>query len=505
MTTYNHERFVAQALQSVLDQVTTFPFELLVIEDCSTDSTRAIVQAFASRYPQRLRVVLAPTNENSNRLFAREWERCGSDYVAILDGDDYWTTQHKLQRQVELMVSHPEYVMSFHDVLVRTEDDVPNRFAETHRFWGPETTVTIEPSKLWDRCIPGCAPLIARRRLPALPEWYGAGKDGNWAHGDWPLFLFLSQFGEIGYIDELMGVYRVHSGGMWSGLDRLRQNESAIEVLEGLLEVMPAAEDTIRVKLAAARELASIESRISMRYRTIATALIDPDAVAELIHAHVPLENSVVCLEPVLRPVVLPHCVLTIPSLSGVVTQIFAVEPSGTREVSWIAPGYVYEFQLRDDSSGKALGIAAVVADQLFPRQPLAPSRATVSTGDSPAYIVAAPNPAETVGTHARTEIRWSAGCRSSKAHVEVATYALDHGMPRDDAAAIAALEEIRASGESFLFVPSPCQQWLAFYEGLGRHLDVNYRLVGSDEVGDLYDLRRTVRSLSCAWRKASL
>ena len=98
LTTYNHERFIEQPLTSMVEQQTSFPFEVVVIKDCSTGRTRAIVD-----HPSRVRTVLALVNPNSNRLFAAEWTRSRADYVAMLDGDHYWTAPDERQRQVELL------------------------------------------------------------------------------------------------------------------------------------------------------------------------------------------------------------------------------------------------------------------------------------------------------------------------------------------------------------------------------------------------------------------
>lgn len=79
-----------------MEQKTDFPFRLIVIEDCSNDRTRSVLERFASEHEGIVRLALNETNENSNRCFASEWAACGSPYVALLDGDDYWTAQDKL-------------------------------------------------------------------------------------------------------------------------------------------------------------------------------------------------------------------------------------------------------------------------------------------------------------------------------------------------------------------------------------------------------------------------
>src|SRR5918999_434425 len=108
VTTYNHEKFIAQALDSVLMQRTNFDYDVMVIEDCSTDRTRSIVIDYQRAYPDRIRLVLAQTNERSNRTLAREFQASAARYIAWLDGDDFWTSPHKLQKQVDFMEAHSE-------------------------------------------------------------------------------------------------------------------------------------------------------------------------------------------------------------------------------------------------------------------------------------------------------------------------------------------------------------------------------------------------------------
>ena len=95
--TYNHERFIAQALESVIAQRTDFDFEIIVSEDCSTDSTRQIILDWKARYPDRIRLILSDRNVHSNEVVARAFRAARGTYVALLDGDDFWTYSKKLQ------------------------------------------------------------------------------------------------------------------------------------------------------------------------------------------------------------------------------------------------------------------------------------------------------------------------------------------------------------------------------------------------------------------------
>ena len=122
LLTYDHERYIAQAVDSVLAQETPFDVELLISEDCSTDRTREIVRDYAARHPDRIRLFLSERNINTNEVTLRALRAARGDLVAFLDGDDYWISPHKLARQVEFLDAHPECSMCFHGAIVRSEE-----------------------------------------------------------------------------------------------------------------------------------------------------------------------------------------------------------------------------------------------------------------------------------------------------------------------------------------------------------------------------------------------
>src|SRR5437899_12856070 len=134
VTTYNHGNYIAQALDSVLMQKTNFEYEIIVAEDCSIDRTRSIVLDFQRRDPERIRLVLPAENLGSagNRVFAQAFELAQGEYVALLDGDDYWTSPKKLQKQVEFLGTHPECVLCFHNALRIYEDGSSATFPQNY-------------------------------------------------------------------------------------------------------------------------------------------------------------------------------------------------------------------------------------------------------------------------------------------------------------------------------------------------------------------------------------
>src|SRR5262245_33842255 len=116
LTTYNHEQFIRQALDSIFMQKTTFAFEVIITEDCSTDSTAAILLEYKLRYPEQIALILSEQNLNSNKVTRRAIEAARGEYLAFLDGDDYWISSEKLQRQVGFLDTNPNCALCFHPV-----------------------------------------------------------------------------------------------------------------------------------------------------------------------------------------------------------------------------------------------------------------------------------------------------------------------------------------------------------------------------------------------------
>src|SRR4030088_1685053 len=96
MITYNHERFIAQAITSVLAQRVNFDYEIVVGEDCSTDGTREILMDFHRRFPDRIVPLLRDQNIGAMRNVEATLAACRGRYLAVLEGDDYWTCEEKL-------------------------------------------------------------------------------------------------------------------------------------------------------------------------------------------------------------------------------------------------------------------------------------------------------------------------------------------------------------------------------------------------------------------------
>src|SRR5215207_1776851 len=123
LITYNQVDFVTAAIESVLSQHTSFATELVIGDDHSTDGTRDILLSFARRLPARIRLLLHDSNRGLVRNFSETFTACRGEYVALLDGDDYWTASDKLERQARFLDTHPGCSICFHDAAVLLGND----------------------------------------------------------------------------------------------------------------------------------------------------------------------------------------------------------------------------------------------------------------------------------------------------------------------------------------------------------------------------------------------
>ncbi len=231
LRTFNHEAFIAQAIESVLIQRAQFPFHLVIGEDCSTDRTREIVSAYAERYPELITAILPERNLGHGEIFRRALEAATGELIAYLDGDDYWTSPAKLARQVDYLERNPGCASCFHDVsLVYDRAGIPS--GATSPGFG-EGQFGLEQIVM-ECFVPAPAMMFRRGVARGLRPWVF---DSAWI--DWLIHIRSAELGSIGYLPEPLAAYRVHQGGMFSAMDRISQLEEDVDFYERLLPELP--------------------------------------------------------------------------------------------------------------------------------------------------------------------------------------------------------------------------------------------------------------------------
>ncbi len=210
--TYNHENYIADAIESFLMQKTDFSYEILIHDDASTDRTPEIIKQYESKYPDLIKPIYQTENQYSKgvKTIGFNIERAKGKYIAICEGDDYWTDPYKLQKQVDYMEKNPECSMCVHAAYRVTSD---KKKLKSH----------VRPNRgnkvfMVEEILEGGGPLFATNSIlyPAIfntnrPDFYK-----NTRVGDYPLVIYLALQGTVYYIDEFMSAYRVGLKGSWT-------------------------------------------------------------------------------------------------------------------------------------------------------------------------------------------------------------------------------------------------------------------------------------------------
>jgi glycosyltransferase involved in cell wall biosynthesis len=215
--TYQHGRYIAQCLDSILAQKTSFPFELIIGDDGSTDGTREICIRYAEKHPDIIRLFLR--DRKTSHLFDRNGKSvkllnnvfcirsCRGKYLASCEGDDYWTDPLKLQKQVDFLEQHPEMAGCYHDTMVIHED-------------------SDEPDHLFRKQLP--AVMTTEDTIARIAPFHTTSFVCLRDAFEMPAFLFrifssdiarfsiVSARGNLGKVDGTMSVYRKHAGGITS-------------------------------------------------------------------------------------------------------------------------------------------------------------------------------------------------------------------------------------------------------------------------------------------------
>ena len=208
--TYNHERYLRTCLESLVSQVTDFDYEILVHDDASTDNTQDIIREYEKRYPGLIKPIYQIVNQYSQRINTTVkflLPRARGKYIAICEGDDFWTDVYKLQKQVDFLETHPDYSLCGHAAYYADE----NNSLSEKEFFRPYNQ---------SQCIP-FSEILKGWRLATNSLVYRRDARGDGVipyqhdcpNGDYAAVVYLGLKGKIYYLDELMSAYRRNSVG----------------------------------------------------------------------------------------------------------------------------------------------------------------------------------------------------------------------------------------------------------------------------------------------------
>lgn len=212
-TVYNHGKFLRDALEGFVSQKTNFRYKVIVHDDASTDNSAEIIREYEGKYPDIIKAIYQTENQYSKgvKIVDTHIIPCvEGEYIAICEGDDFWTDENKLQKQYDFMKENPEYSACVHSsdfVNAETKEIVRENI-----LFSEETDLRVEDVILEYGEKVSTNSIFYRRELrEGMPECFK-----NFGIGDYPLMMYLSMNGKVRYFPEKMSCYRVMSEGSWS-------------------------------------------------------------------------------------------------------------------------------------------------------------------------------------------------------------------------------------------------------------------------------------------------
>ena len=203
VTTYNHEPYLAKALDAILAQRCDFGVEIILGEDCSSDNTLAVCKQYAEKYSEQITLITSAENVGWRKNYRRCVEAARGKYIAFCDGDDYWCDANRLAEQVALMEQKPNIGLCY--TLAERRDAKGNIVGHFPKGEGHTTLDTL----LHDWCVENCTSLAKRELVLA---YYNTEKPENrpeWLTEDLPMWLFIAAHSEVAYINRVTAVHCV--------------------------------------------------------------------------------------------------------------------------------------------------------------------------------------------------------------------------------------------------------------------------------------------------------
>lgn len=235
MLTYNQERYIDQAISSVMNQKTDFEFELVIGNDASTDRTGEYCRAWQEKYPRRIVLLNREKNLGLQQNFLQTYALCKGKYIAICEGDDFWIALDKLQLQADFLDKNSDYSTCFHRVVNYYEDKGTKSLSNGNQ---QIDTDIIDLAR--GNYISNVSALFRRNLFGQLPEWFAKVSTYDYA-----IHLLNAQYGKIHYMPRPMAVYRQHGRAIWSEAGMDKKLDIALSIRELLMDYFEPKSSTV--------------------------------------------------------------------------------------------------------------------------------------------------------------------------------------------------------------------------------------------------------------------
>ncbi len=227
-TTYNLEKYIGEAIDSWLAQVTSFTFEIVICDDCSQDNTVKIIEEYIVKYPDIIRLYTSDKNLTMMPNYIRSLEAARGKYIAVCDGDDYWIDTNKLQMQIDFLEANPDFVACLTNSYVIDEYTKEKKIAKT-QLWDVATSKELlyhdDFHKDNVNLSPGHVSTYVYKNylIDKFPAWF---YDDD-VVTDYPLYMILSKYGKTKFINRITSVYRKRDGShsyCWYGYRKIQKS-----------------------------------------------------------------------------------------------------------------------------------------------------------------------------------------------------------------------------------------------------------------------------------------
>ena len=218
MPTFNKEKYIVQALDSVFAQKTSYSFEIIIPDDHSTDETLSIIQDYQNKYPAKITLLTSDINQKLYKNVIRAYAQLKTPYFCVLDPDDYWTDPLHLQKALDFLASHPDYTIYCSDILKLYPNgtQTPCQFASHPTtstfmdFLNNKSTLAFTQSTVFRN-------IVFSKGLPKFMQQLPSKTAEKSFRGDTFRNLIHLHEGKAYYVPEIQSVYRITEEGIWAG------------------------------------------------------------------------------------------------------------------------------------------------------------------------------------------------------------------------------------------------------------------------------------------------
>lgn len=228
--TYNHEKYIEEAIDSFLMQETNFPFEVVIGEDCSTDNTRKIVEKYKENYPNIIKLIVSENNVGMLANAQRTMEACVGEYIALCEGDDYWTDKNKLQIQIDEMKKYPKCNISFHptyEVIDGVRHKILSKYSNKNKIFTTSEVIIGDGG-----FMPTSSLILKKYITDNMPDWFYKYAPV----GDYFIQILGSRKNGALYLPIPMSCYRTQQNNSWSA--SMKKEQERIIFLEKITKSM---------------------------------------------------------------------------------------------------------------------------------------------------------------------------------------------------------------------------------------------------------------------------